>query len=310
MRSWGRREVLRSLMAAAACGASLPRALAASKPASPLTTQRLTAQTALISGAGSNVLVTRSADGLIVVDGGLLAHRAALLAAIEREFPRLPIAWLFNTHWHREQTGLNEWVGPRGGIVCAHENTRLWLATEYYVDWQDRTYEPLPRAAWPTRTFYGANERASIGGRPLTFGHLGDPHTDGDLYVHLADEDILAVGGALTPGAYPMMDYATGGWLGGVVDASRFLLGIATARTRIIASDGGVVARQALEDQLALATTLRERISTQIKLGKSVKDMLDEGLTRDFDARYGDPAFFLRSSYRGLWGHIRDLGIA
>lgn len=309
MRLWGRREVLGGLAVAAACGVVSLRASAAPKSA-PLSTQRLTARTVVLSGAGTNILVTRGSDGLIVVDGGREEHRAAVLAAIGREFPHVPIAWLFDTHWHREQTGLNEWVARHGGVVCAHENTRLWLATEYYVDWQDRTYEPLPRSAWPTRTFYGAREQASVGGRALTFGHLANPHTDGDLYVHLADEDILAVGGALTPGAWPLMDYATGGWLGGVVEASRFLLGIATPQTRVVASDGPVAGRQALEEQFALATTMRERISTQIKLGKSVKDMLDEGLTRDYDGRYGDPAFFLRSSYRGLWGHIRELGIA
>ena len=37
-------------------------------------------------------------------------------------------------------------------------------------------------------------------------------------------------------------------------------------------------------------------------------DMLAQGLTKEFDPAWGDPRFFLRSSYRGLWGHVRELG--
>jgi glyoxylase-like metal-dependent hydrolase (beta-lactamase superfamily II) len=309
MPPWNRRELLAGLLVAAVSGCVPARAVRTPAPSAALELQRLSPRTVLIAGAGGNVLATRSTEGLIVIDGGLAEQRTALLAMLEREFPATPIAWLFNTHWHRDQTGLNEWVGQHGGVVCAHENTRLWLATEFYVDWQDRTYEPLPKAALPNRTFYGTREHAQVGDRLVAFGRLPNAHTDGDVFVHLVDEDVLAVGGAVTATGYPLMDYSTGGWLGGVVDASRVLMNQAGAATRVVAGDGAVLGRAALETQLALATTMRERISAQMKLGKSVNDMLAEGLTKDFDARYGDPKFFVRSSYRGLWGHTRELGI-
>jgi cyclase len=303
-----RRDFLSGLLVAATLGVHAAQAAATAPPA--LTVVRLSARTVRISVAGSNVLATESSDGLVLVDGGLSEHSGSLLAALAREFRSSPIAWLFNTHWHREQTGLNASVGQRRGVVCAHENTRLWLATEYYVDWQDRTYAPLSAVALPNRTFYGTDESLTIGGRSLRYGRLPNAHTDGDVFVHLVDEDILAVGGAVTPDAYPLMDYSTGGWLGGVVDASKALLKLAGSKTRIVAASGPVLSRDALEQQLELATVLRDRVVEQIKLGKSVQDMLDAGITREFDGRYGDPQFFLRSAYRGLWGHIRELGVA
>ena len=36
--------------------------------------------------------------------------------------------------------------------------------------------------------------------------------------------------------------------------------------------------------------------------------MQAEGLTKDFDAQWGDPAQFLSNAYRGLWGHVREVG--
>jgi cyclase len=304
-----RRRDFMAGLAASAAGLTCPLQAAAPPRSADLQLQRLSPQTVLVGGAGGNVLATRSSAGLIVVDGGLREHRDALTTLLDREFRGVPITWLFNTHWHREQTGLNEWLGRRG-VICAHENTRLWLATEFYVDWQDRTYSPLPADALPQRTFYGNSERVTVGDRSLEFGRLPNAHTDGDVFVHVLDEDILAVGGAVTPGAYPLMDYSTGGWLGGVVDATRVLAAKAKGATRLVASTGGVLGQDALEAQREVATKLNERIVAQIKLGKSVQDMLDEGVTKDFDARYGDPGFFLRSAYRGLWGHIRELGIS
>lgn len=303
-----RRDFLSGLLVTATLG--VPAVQAATLAAPALAVERLSARTRRISVAGANVLATETPEGLVLVDGGPGEQSRHLLATLSGEFGAAPIALLFNTHWHREQTGLNASVGQRRGIVCAHENTRLWLATEFYVDWQDRTYAPLPAVALPNRTFYGTDESLTIGGRSLRFGRLPNAHTDGDVFVHLLDEDILAVGGAVTPGAYPFMDYSTGGWLSGVVDASKALLKLAGSKTRIVAASGPVLGRDALEQQLELATVLRDRVIEQIKLGKSVQDMLDEGITREFDARYGDPQFFLRSAYRGFWGHIRELGVS
>ena len=119
---------------------------------------------------------------------------------------------------------------------------------------------------------------------------------------------MIAVGGALGVGRYPLMDYTTGGWLGGVVEASQVLLSMSDAQTRFVAAEGAVQSRADLQVQLDMARATRERIAEAMKRGFSVDDMLAQGLTKDFDPAWGDPRFFLRSSYRGLWGHLRELG--
>ena len=302
----GRRQFLGAALASLAGTVLSPRARAAGAGA-PLSQLAIDDALTLIQGAGGNVLLLRTADGGVLVDGGTAAMSASLLARVHALLGRMPVAALFNTHWHPEQTGSNAALGRRGAKIIAHENTKGWLGTSFYVDWQDRSYVPLPPVARPNDTFYTTG-RLQQGGRTIEYGHLPAAHTDGDIYVRFVESNVIAVGGALAVGRYPQMDYTTGGWLGGVVEASQLLLSMSDAQTRLVAADGAVQSRADLQAQLDMARVARERIAEAMKRGFSVDDMLAQGLTKDFDPAWGDPRFFLRSSYRGLWGHVRELG--
>ena len=102
----GRRTVLKSALGAAAA-AALPRAFAAG--ATKIDVARVTDSIALLSGAGGNVLALSTADGLVVVDSGAAAATADLQAALGALPNGGRIRTLFNTHWHHEQTGGNEY---------------------------------------------------------------------------------------------------------------------------------------------------------------------------------------------------------
>ena len=302
----GRRQFLGAALASLA-GTALPSRLRAAGAAAALSQLSIDDQLTLIQGAGGNVLLLRTADGGVLVDGGAPAASAMLLDRVQGLLGRAPVAALFNTHWHPDQTGSNATLGRRGAKIIAHENTKGWLSTSFYVDWQDRSYVPLPPVARPNDTFY-TKGRTQLGGRTIEYGHLPAAHTDGDIYVRFVEANVIAVGGALGGGRYPLMDYTTGGWLGGVVEASQALLSMSDAQTRFVAAEGAIQSRADLQVQLDMARATRERIAEAMKRGFSVDDMLAQGLTKDFDPAWGDPRFFLRSSYRGLWGHVRELG--
>ena len=65
-----------------------------------------------------------------------------------------PVHTFFNTHWHAEQTGSNERLGKAGKTIIAHENTRLWLATDVTWPWNGRRFKRVPKIAQPNKTFY------------------------------------------------------------------------------------------------------------------------------------------------------------
>ena len=105
----------------------------------------------LLQGAGCNVIAMPGKDGALMIDGGLAANADALLAAVRNATGSSRIHTLINTHWHPEQTGANEAVGRDGGVIFAHEKTRMSLSnTVYSVTFKGRR-PPLPQAARPNQ---------------------------------------------------------------------------------------------------------------------------------------------------------------
>jgi hypothetical protein len=126
--------------------------------------------------------------------------------------------------------------------------------------------------------------------------------------VHVPASNVLVTGHVLTAGKYPIADYTTGGWLGGLLTATKTLLDLSNAETRIIPATGPVQTRAALQAQFEMLTALRERFAKMMRQGMSANDMLAAGATKEFDATWGDPTLFVPVSYRGLWLHVRELG--
>ena len=258
-----------------------------------------------IVGAGSNVLLLPFGGGAAMVDSGAPELAASLVAFVRALLGGVPISLLFNTHWHLNHTGANEVLGQNRAKIIAHENTRLWMSTEYYVDWQDRTYSPRPATALPTTTFYSSDPQpiaVKIGDERIEYGHLREAHTDGDIYVFFRERNVLAAGGATSAGAYPVLDYATGGWIGGLVDATKKLLDLADDDTLIVPGSGPAQQRSHLEQQLEMLMTVRQRVENLMRKGRSAAEMIEAGVTDEFDSAWGDNRErFIENIYNGLW---------
>ena len=299
----GRRTFLQ-LLCATACASVTRRVVAQSHE---LTVTALAPTLRVVSGAGGNVILLDGPDGVLLVNGGAAEQSRALLATVARESGGKPPRVLFNTDWHPHHTGLNVPLGGTGTRVVAHEHTKQYLGAELFVDWENRTYTPLPPKALPTETFHTTGAM-TFGGERIEYGHLGQAHTDGDIYVFFRDSNVLAVGDVLATGRYPIADYTTGGWLGGLAAATKALVDLANDDTRVAAGSGVVQARDALRVQHEMLAAMRDRLAKMMRQGLSAKEMLAAGVTKEFDARWGDPELFLSTSYRGLWLHVRELG--
>lgn len=273
----------------------------------PIVATTLAERYILLTGAGCNVLMVTGPDGVLLVDGGTAERSPELLKAVAAHASGARVQALVNTHWHVEHTGSNETLGRAGATIIAHENTKLWMGAEIAVKWQNRTYAPRPKDARPTQTFYG-RETLTFGGERVELGHLGQAHTDGDIYAFFPGPNILMTGDVFAVGRYPVLDYSTHGWIGGLADASRTLLGLTNAQTRVIPGTGPVQTQADLQAQVDMVATMRTRLVELMRKGMGVKDMLAAAPTKEFDARWGDPTLFITNAYPGLWGHVRELG--
>jgi glyoxylase-like metal-dependent hydrolase (beta-lactamase superfamily II) len=263
----------------------------------------------VIAGAGGNVTVFNSGEGVLLVDGGSPERSRDVLKLVKERTGSSKIHTLFNTHWHWDQTGSNEALGGSGTRIVAHENTRLWLSTDVDSKWQQRTYKRLPPKARPNQTFYTTGS-LTLGGETIDYGYLPQAHTDGDIYVTFKKANVLVAGDVLSVGSYPILDYCTNGWIGGMANATQTLLGLCDANTHIIPGTGPVQTRSDLDAEHSMLVALKLKLSQLLAQGMSVQDMLAAAPTRDFDARWGDPTLFVANAWPGLVQRARELGVS
>ena len=120
----------------------------------------------MLVGAGGNIAVQIGDEGVLLVDTGSAGVTDNVIAAIRRVTDK-PIRLIIDTHLDPDHTGGNadiakigKWLGGNapgnsglgvaGARVIAHEHvlTRISAPTGRQA--------PLPFAAWPTETFFGA----------------------------------------------------------------------------------------------------------------------------------------------------------
>jgi cyclase len=291
----------------AAIGGTAALSISARAQNSAISAQRLTDNPTLVTGVGGNVVVLSGSEGLLLVNGGLAEKTPALLAFINERFPNQRIAVVFNTDWHLEHTGSNDAFRKTGAKIYAHENTKLWIGADFHSDWENKRYKPRPADALPTDTFYTSGKITSSG-QAIEYGYLAQAHTDGDIYVHFPQQNVLVAGDLLSVGRYPILDYVTGGWIGGFVNANQALLKVVTAETKIVPGNGPVQLRADLQAQSDMCSAMRERLLKLIRQGMGPSDMIAAKPSQEFDAKWGDPELFIKQAYRGMWGHVRELG--
>jgi glyoxylase-like metal-dependent hydrolase (beta-lactamase superfamily II) len=258
----------------------------------------------LINGSGCNVVVAAgTGDAATMIDGGLITHSEELLSTIRTNLSIPRIHTLFNTCWHPEQTGSNQPLAATGTRIIAHENTRLWLSRDVTWPWDGRTIPHLPPEALPTETFYDTGA-VEVAGREIRYGYLLQAHTDGDMYVHFPAENVLVTGAAVNAESWPLLDWWTGGWIGGLIDAFDLLIEIADEETRVVPGFGGLMTRSDLLEQRAMYVAIYGRLAEMFFAGLETVDVLAAAPTREFDGPFGDPELFLRLAFRGFGLHF------
>jgi glyoxylase-like metal-dependent hydrolase (beta-lactamase superfamily II) len=258
-----------------------------------------------VIGPDANVVAADSSEGIIMVDGGHARWSGELLQLVDSRFPSRPVSALFNTHWHPEQTGANVALGEQGTQIIAHENTKLWLGTEVWVRWSDLKYPPLPAAGIPKTTFYDSG-RMQLADRDVEYGYMLHAHTDGDIWVFFPDENVLVTGGVVSNDGWPIIDWWTGGWIGGMLDGFDSLLAIANESTRIIPGNGPIMTLADLQSQHRMYLTVFERIHEMLRKAMSIDEVLAARPTAEYDAQWGDPEQFVTLAFQSTWGHLRD----
>ena len=255
----------------------------------PITTTKLYDNVYLLQGAGGNMALQTGRDGLVLVDSSFSTSVPKVREAIAAVSKDAPDA-LINTHWHYDHTDGNEGMHTAGFSIFAHKNTRERLSTQQTIAFFHIVVPPSPDAALPSITFSDSMQ-AFHNGDSLDLVHFDPAHTDTDIYVYFHKANVLHVGDTWFNGFYPFLDEATGGRIGGMIDASKKALAIADNDTKIIPGHGPLGGKADLQRYHDMLSAVRDTVAKLKASGASEQEAVARKPTADFDAAWGKGMF-------------------
>lgn len=265
---------------AAAVSSATPRAQAPAQDFSKMDIERtqLASNVYRFEAVGpvlvGNAGILAGPDGVLLVDAQYPQLTDKLVASI-KEVSNGRIRFLVNTHHHPDHTSGNANIGAMGATLLARENLRTHLMAGN---------NPMAAAGLPVIT-YDAPVTIHMNGEDVQLIPVPHAHTDGDTMILFPKADVLMVGDFYRSIQYPNIDRNNGGSLKGVMDALANVVALAKPTTKIVPGHGPVVDKTAVAANLAMVTTIRDRVAALIAQGKSQNDVIAAKPLADLDAK-------------------------
>jgi glyoxylase-like metal-dependent hydrolase (beta-lactamase superfamily II) len=245
----------------------------------------------LVANGGGNVLISSTADGILVIDSGMSFRAKDYLTVADSLAPNAKRKIVFNTHWHMDHTGGNADFAGAGYVIAGSANCRKRMGQKITMEDIGMTSEPSPEIARPVMTFDESMDFAQ--GAPAHILKIAPAHTDSDAIVLFPTSGILHTGDVHFNGTFPVIDRSTNGSLDGMIAASKRVLELCDTKTRIVPGHGPMADKTTLAAQLALLELTRDRLAPLGEKKLSIDEVLAKAPLADLDDKWGRG--FLRS---------------
>ncbi len=267
-----------------------------------ITVQSIRGNISVLMGSGGNISVLTGSDGKLMVDAGIAVSQQKIAAALEN-ISSAPVKYLIDTHYHWDHTDGNEWVHQAGATIIAHTNTLKDLSSTIRVAEWHHTFTPASAGALPTVTF-SDSKNIRFDSTTILMKYYGPSHTNSDISVYYKEPDVLQTGDTWWNGIYPMIDYAAGGSIDGMIRAAEANIAKATDHTIIIPGHGPIGNRAQLIEYRDMLVAIRNDVAALKKQGMTLAEITAAKPTAAYDAKWGGfvigPALFTELVYRGV----------
>lgn len=265
-------------------------------------TERVAPGVHVLFGAGGNIGVSTGPDGTFIIDDQFAPLTPRIQAALAKLSDK-PARFVLNTHWHFDHTGGNENFGKAGTLIVAHDNVRVRMSSDQFVEAVQMKVPASPPAALPVVTF-DATTTFHINGDAIRAVHVPNAHTDGDSLVHFTKANVVHMGDTYFSNGYPFVDLSSGGSLEGLLAAHAKALAMGNDATRYIAGHGPVTGKAELAAYRAMVADIVGKVRAGIAAGRSVDQIVASKPSAAYDARFGTafikPDQFVRTVHASL----------
>lgn len=218
----------------------------------------------MLTGRGGNIGVSVGEDGILIIDDQFAPVaddiRAALAGVHEGE-----VAYVLNTHHHRDHTDGNRVFGKEATII-AHDNVRAHLVRD-----------DMPRVGLPVITF-DDSLTVHFNGEAIRAVHFARGHTDGDSVIFFEGSKVVHMGDQFFNGRFPFVDMDHGGDPLHLADNIEAVLARMAPDTRIIPGHGPLATVDDLRTYHAMLIDTTGAVREQVAAGKSLAAIRQQGL--------------------------------
>ena len=242
----------------------------AQQPEVTIKVEQIAPGVAVLFGQGGNIGLSYGEDGNVLIDDQFAPLTPKILAAVATVDPD-PVKFLINTHWHGDHSGGNENLGKAGGVIMAHDNVRVRMASPQTRG--DRTTPASPKIALPVVT-YDDGLSLHVNGDEIRTVHVQDAHTDGDSFVMWKKVNVVHMGDLFfNKVTLPFIDLNSGGNARGLLAAADKVLAMTNADTKYIPGHGPMATRADLVAYRDMLKTVIDTVAGGIKAKKTLAQL-------------------------------------
>jgi glyoxylase-like metal-dependent hydrolase (beta-lactamase superfamily II) len=197
----------------------------------------------------------------------------------------LPIKYVINTHFHGDHTGGNAAFAHDGATIVAYKTVADRMSNPLPgANGQPGT--PAPADALPTKTYAGKESTVKVAGVTARLVHPAPAHTDGDTIVIWPAANVITTGDIVSSAAYPNIDVASGGSIGGMIAGADYIIAHANAATKIVPGHGPVTDIGGVKDYRAMLASARDIIAKAKASGMTEDQVANGNLLAELDGKW------------------------
>lgn len=239
----------------------------------------------VITGAGGNVGVRLTSEGVILIDDKFPQDFDEIQSLVA-EVSDLPVRYVINTHHHGDHSGSNAGFLQVAEIIT-HKNARDNMIRG--------NQEGLPRMIYTEET------SVFLGNVEVQAFYMGRGHTNGDSVVYFPDLKTVH-GGDLLHGTAPFIDYGNGGSTRGWVETMNNILSLDFDTA--IPGHGSIMDRRDVLSFRNQMEAVRARMADLIRNGLDARDALERIKDSELSWTQAEEGLFMQRSIPGFYDEI------
>lgn len=226
-------------------------------------------QVYILVGAGGNIGVLATDNGLVMVDDQF-SPLADKIEAAMKSVKNVPLKYIVNTHYHGDHTGSNSHFAKHAPIF-AHVNVRKRVAEDNKKSGAD-----LPVVT------YDQGVTIFLDKEEIQLTHLPSGHTDGDSIVYFKQSNVLHMGDLLFQGRFPYIDLKGGGSVRGYLQNVIKISSEFPNDIKIIPGHGDVTDMNGLNEFIAMIEFSIAKVEDSLAKGLSEDDIVKQGIGEEY----------------------------